>query len=210
MKTAIGFYLILLIGFSSHAFAQCATELKPTDGFKELSAVLRCLQSEIDTLKKSANPATKGETPSPARAATATVDTNVATFELGECSSKAGSLDCRVFVTPKGSDLSLNFGQSGAAPTRAIDAEGVTYAWHGFKTIGEARTEDPRVCCGVKRSFVADVRGGVHFTLVSQSGHSSRNLAAIQIAFLVEESQNVRGRRTSDWQTITFRNISVR
>lgn len=179
--------LILLLPMPLLA-ANCDTELKSTDTYKELSAKLKCLNDRINSLEGSGATAQKKNlTPRPA-AGIQVQEVGGKKIELESCLNSGSSVACTVFITTI-KDGNLSIGNS----SRALDEQGAILEFEGFRGANEENVSRPMYGY-VHRYYVSEVRtmGAILF----KSAKRVELLSAIQI-------------KTGDNETFTFRNVAV-
>lgn len=179
--------------FAHPALAKCDVQLKPSDGFKELSAKLQCLKAEISELRNVIFPqgATRPALPTPV--AGAAQESGGVRVELEKCSGSGGSVDCKIHLTSLTKDQTIYM----SGDVIAVDNNGVTYRWRGFQKVGEKHMESG----GNSRWYVAGVRTAATISYGAQTDQSPSQLAALQLWLRTDGSQ---------YRLITFRNVALR
>jgi hypothetical protein len=106
---------LAMFAMAASADAQCRTELKPTDGFADLSIILKCLNDEITALKagRGAAAPTSAQQPKAGFIAVQTPSGPMSgsvgplKFDITECRLKGTTVTCVVAVTAE-KDAVLN------------------------------------------------------------------------------------------------------
>ncbi len=186
-----GFALaILALRPTVHA-ESCKTELKLTDGYRELSAILQCLKDEIEKLKGEAgkaSPAVPGKAALPSAPAGGTLKGNVGplTIELTGCRKVSGSVACQIkYLSP--SDGALFFG----GRSRLFDDTGQAH---------EISRVSGKSIIGGFPSEQALVAGIFYQTDIQFDGVFSASVSKLELQISHDNRQ---------WVTPVFRNIPI-
>lgn len=170
--------------------ADCATELKPTDTFKELSAKLKCLNDRISMLEnRGAAPVAARPQPQPIPG-TRVHEAGGIKIELESCGKTGSGISCKIFVTSSDNDREAGFSDG----SRAVDFNGVVLSWKGYQTAGEQMRRG-----WVNRSFIADTRTAANIYFEAEGETLGDGLSALQIIYSTERSE----------RTATFKNVPL-
>lgn len=164
----------------------CQTELKPTDGYRELSAMLKCLNDRIKALETSRTATAAGAPESSPDIAPAMTERtrflmdNTLQADLGQCAwSEDGDLSCSVKLTNlTNEDRKICFGTG----SRLVTDKGVSFSATGGITasVGSAKAYvSPRTV-----DTVCDAVPPVSMVEASLRFHDSKGKADAAIQFL--------------------------
>lgn len=119
--------------------ADCGTQLKSGDSFKELTAILQCLEGRIRTLEAATSPPTSKKSAAlqpPPSADGRSLTKDGISILLVKCERYEGSLNCHYRITNTGSaDKRVCFGEGSRIVSEAGEARSESY----FRKIGSAR-----------------------------------------------------------------------
>jgi hypothetical protein len=186
---------VALISLCGAAHAQdCDTTLKPSDGYQELSAKLKCLNDRINALGGAAPAAGSGARTSAAQPqaapGTQVQQEGGLKFELEGCTKSTPGIICSIFVTSVGADKSFRY----SPESRIVDAAGVVFTRYGEATSGgELNRHHPG------RDLIGDVRTGFTMAFEVKDKKPADVLSAVQIRFHLGQDR-----------TITFRNVALK
>jgi hypothetical protein len=188
MRLAI--FIVACLAPSMVQAADCATDLKPTDTFKELSAKLKCLNDRISVLEKggAASVATRPQ-PQPIPG-TRVQEAGGIKIELESCSKSGSGISCKIFVTSSDNDREAGFSDG----SRAVDYNGVVLTWKGYQTAGEQMRRG-----WINRSFIADTRTAANIYFEAERETLADGLRALQVIYSTERSE----------RTATFKNVPL-
>jgi hypothetical protein len=170
--------------------ADCDTNLKPTDTYKELSAKLKCLSDHINALEGSGGDSQKAAIRPKPVAGAQIQEAGGFRMEVDSCTRSGANFSCRLFVTAVSGDQEAQF----QIESKAVDSSGTVFRWKGLQTAGQQLKTG-----SVSRQFIGDVRTGA--TIFFEGGDQSivSPLSALQLKIYVQ----------GKFYTMTFRNIMV-
>jgi hypothetical protein len=102
------FGLLFFCGFAKAAESQdCEVRLKPSDGFKELSEMLECLQQRIQNLEGKDARVSRPYKPSEF---VGQATSGIFLFEIDRCGRSGSNIACTMYITAQGADGILLIG----------------------------------------------------------------------------------------------------
>ena len=181
----------LFLSLSSPVLAaDCATDLKATDTYKELSAKLKCLNDRISALEGSGNTSQKAALSSKPVLGTQTQEGGGVKLEIESCAKAGANFSCRLFITATSGDQNVQFDYE----SKAVDASGTVFRWKGFQTAGQQMETG-----SVSRSFIGDVRTASTIFFEGGDKGLDTTLSALQLKLYTQGKLYI----------ITFRNLQL-
>lgn len=199
MRNVIGLFVLSLL-WAAPALASCPTTLKPTDGYNELSAMLKCLDDRITALEgKGAQSRSAGPVSLPKPQASEMAQTAQGFIvEVLGCAKAVTTVSCRFRVTSE-KDNVLNIYND----TAIFDAAGVQTPASGIAFQAAAETKRFRF---VFKELIAGVPVDGELQFAETPG-DARELAALRIKLSDADRPNRNQETKAD--VLTFRNIPL-
>jgi hypothetical protein len=182
---------LLLSLSSSVSAANCDTDLKQTDTYKQLSAKLKCLNDRINALEGIENTAQKSEPRTKPVAETQVQEADGFRIELESCSKSGGEVACKLFVTSGLRDRSMYITQDSSIVTD----DGISLDLVGYHKAG---AKDMSRCVGnsIRVDLIAEARSAGVIYFKSAGVISSDLLTTISI-------------KVSNREGVRFKNIRL-
>jgi hypothetical protein len=172
--------------------ANCDTELKSTDTYKELSAKLKCLNDRISAIEGSGSTSQKAALRVSPTKATQVQEAGGIKMELEGCSTSGGSIACRIYITATvNDDIIYLWGQS-----QAVNQEGAVLPIYGYQGRGEKEVE--HITTNISRKLIKDARTSAVVFFNLGPDNVTEQFSALQFKL---------GRGSQ--YSVTFRNVSV-